>query len=46
MRDPAIEAKLMEAFAKKYPDGWPKHADGFREGFRTGERVLVAYSPR
>jgi len=46
VRDPAVEAKLMEAFAKKYPDGWSKHADGFREGFRTGERVLVAYSPR
>ena len=46
VRDPAVEAKLMEAYAKKYPDGWPKHADGFREGFRTGERVLVAYSPR
>jgi hypothetical protein len=46
VRDPAIEAKLMAAFAAKYPEGWPRHADGFREGFRTGERVLVAYTPR
>lgn len=46
VKDPAIEARLMEAFAKKYPEGWPRHADSFREGFRTGERVLVAYTPR
>ena len=45
VKDPALEAKLMAAFAKKYPDGWATHADGFREGFRTGERVLVAYTP-
>lgn len=46
LRDPAIEAKLMAAFAAKYPEGWPRHADGFREGFRNGERLLVAYTPR
>lgn len=46
VRDPAIEARLMEAFAAKYPEGWPRHAAGFREGFRTGQRVLVGYTPR
>lgn len=46
VKDAAIEAKLLEAFAKKYPEGWPRHADSFREGFRSGERVLVAYTPR
>lgn len=46
VKDPAIEAKLMAAFATKYPEGWPRHADSFRDGFRSGERVLVAYTPR
>lgn len=46
LRDPAIEAKLMAAFAAKYPDGWPKYAEGFRAGFQNGDRVLVAYTPR
>ncbi len=46
VKNAAIEAKLMEAFAKKYPEGWPRHADAFREGFRSGDRVLVAYTPR
>ncbi|HWP65356.1 MAG TPA: hypothetical protein VNO26_05530 [Candidatus Limnocylindria bacterium] len=46
VRDPAIEAKLMKAFAAKYPEGWARHEASFREGFKTGERVLVAYTPR
>lgn len=45
-RDPAVEQRLMEAFAKKYPDGWDRHAEGFREGFKNGERVLVRYTPK
>src|SRR5215467_8797210 len=44
VKDPALEQKLMAAFAKKYPEGWATHAESFREGFRTGERVLVAYT--
>ena len=39
-------AALMAAFAKKYPEGWARHAQGFEEGFKSGERVLVAYTPR
>jgi hypothetical protein len=46
VRDPAVEGRMMAAFATKDPDRWPRYADGFREGFRTGERVLVAYTPR
>jgi hypothetical protein len=46
VKDPKIEEKLMSAYAKKYPDGWARHADNFREGFRTGDRVLVVYTPR
>ena len=45
VKDAAVEAKLMAAFAKKYPDGWATHADNFRDGFRSGDRVLVAYTP-
>ena len=46
VKDPKLEERLMEAYAKKYPEGWASHADGFRDGFRTGQRVLVAYTPR
>jgi hypothetical protein len=46
VKDPKIEEKLMRAYAKKYPDGWPGHADNFRNGFRSGDRVLVSYTPR
>lgn len=45
LRDPALEKKLMETFAKKYPEGWKKHEENFRKGFETGERVLVRYTP-
>ncbi len=43
-KDPAIEQKLMDAFAKKYPAGWTNHAQGFAEGFKSGERIIVAYT--
>jgi hypothetical protein len=44
--DAGVEQRMMEHFARKYPDGWPRHADSFRQGFKTGERVLVRYTPR
>jgi len=46
VRDPALEQRLQETFAKKYPEGWRKHETSFREGFKTGARVLVRYTPR
>jgi hypothetical protein len=46
VRDPAMEQKLMEEFAKKYPEGWSRFADSFRDGFKTGDRVLVRYTPK
>ncbi len=46
IRDPAVEQRLMSAYAKKYPEGWAKFEANFREGFKTGERVLVRYTPR
>jgi hypothetical protein len=45
IRDAALEKRLMETFAKKYPAGWKKHEEGFRKGFESGERVLVRYTP-
>lgn len=44
--DDAMEQRLLTDFAKKYPDGWKSHSEGFTQGFQTGERVLVKYSPR
>jgi hypothetical protein len=46
VRDTALEQRLMDDFARKYPEGWSRHAESFREGFKTGERVLVRYTPR
>jgi hypothetical protein len=44
--DPKIQALMLEAYAQKYPDGWPQHADGFRSGFKDGSRVIVKYLPK
>ena len=46
VKDAAIEAKLMETYAKKYPDGWKSYEPSFRDGWKSGERVLVRYTPR
>jgi hypothetical protein len=46
VRDAAMEQKLMEEFAKKYPEGWSRFAESFRDGFKTGDRVLVRYTPK
>ena len=46
VKDPAVEKSLMEDYARKYPEGWARFADKFRDGFKTGERVLVRYTPK
>ena len=46
VHDAAIEQQLMDAYAKKYPEGWTRFADKFRDGFKSGERVLVRYTPK
>jgi hypothetical protein len=43
--DPAVQALMLETYAKKYPEGWQKYADSFRDGFKDGSRVLVKYVP-
>ena len=46
VHDAAVEARLMEAYAKKYPEGWSRFADKFRDGFKSGDRILVRYTPK
>jgi len=44
--DTGLEEKMMQAYAKRYPDGWPKYEAAFRAGFKDGSRVLVRYTPK
>lgn len=46
VKDATLEDGLMQALARQYPDGWPRHEDGFRSGFKDGSRVLVKYTPK
>jgi hypothetical protein len=43
--DDAMKKRMLAEYAKKYPDGWKQHAEGFEKGFENGERVLVKYAP-
>jgi hypothetical protein len=43
--DRALEDRMMAAYAKKYPDGWAKYEQNFRDGFKSGDRVIVRYTP-
>ncbi|HZR79487.1 MAG TPA: hypothetical protein VFD92_00195 [Candidatus Binatia bacterium] len=43
--DPKRYDQLCDAFAVKYPDRWPRWEKSFREGLRSGERVLIRYVP-
>ena len=46
VEDRAGKEALLEAFAKKYPDPWPRYEKPFRKGLlETGERSLVCYAP-
>jgi hypothetical protein len=45
VHDAAVEAKMMAAYAQKYPDGWSRFEQKFRDGFKDGSRVLVRYTP-
>ena len=43
--DGTIQQHLLEAYAKKYPERWEDFEAGFRDGFKSGERILVKYKP-
>jgi hypothetical protein len=45
VNDPKLQEKMFEVYAKKYPDGWEKHESDFRNGFKSGDRVIVKYTP-
>ena len=45
VKDAEVERRMMEDYAKKYPDGWQTHEQAFRDGFKSGERVIVRYTP-
>ena len=44
--DPAAQQAMLEAYAKKYPDGWSRFEEKFRSGFKDGTRVLIKYTPK
>ena len=46
VHDGAVEQRLMDEYARKYPEGWSRFADKFRAGFKNGDRVLVRYAPK
>jgi hypothetical protein len=46
VNDATVQQLMLDAYAKKYPDGWPQHADKFRSGFKDGSRVLIKYVPK
>jgi len=46
VKDGALASRLMDDFAHKYSEGWKRHEKGFREGFVSGDRVLVRYRPK
>jgi hypothetical protein len=43
--DPALHQAMFGTFARKYPQGWPKYEDRFRQGLVDGTRVMVKYQP-
>ena len=43
--EPEMYPILLETYAKKYPDGWPRFEEKFRSGFKDGSRVLIKYTP-
>ncbi len=46
VNEPDVQAVMLEAYAKKYPDRWPKYEEKFRAGFKDGSRVLIKYTPK
>jgi hypothetical protein len=44
-RDAALLARLLEAYDVKYPDEIGRWRDPMRDGFASGERLLLRYVP-
>jgi len=43
--DPEVLDRLLVAYERKYPDEIGEWRSRFREGFASGERVLIGYAP-
>ena len=44
-RDRAAFERLLEAFGRKYPEGWQKWEPRFKQGYEDGSRILIRYEP-
>lgn len=45
VKDPAMYQKFCDQLAGKYPEKWSRWEQSFREGLKSGERVLIRYAP-
>ncbi|MBW2292385.1 MAG: hypothetical protein JRG94_08735 [Deltaproteobacteria bacterium] len=43
--DPAVHARALEVFGKKYTAEWDKWGPRFKDGLASGDRVLIRYTP-
>jgi len=43
--EPATFERLMQAYAKKYAEGWGKWGPRFQKSYADGSRVLIRYTP-
>jgi hypothetical protein len=43
---PAVFERLLAAFAVRYPEEWGKWEPRFREGVKSGKRVVIRYTPQ
>ena len=45
VKDPATQARILEAYGKKYPAEWGKWGPRFHDGLADGSRVMIRYTP-
>lgn len=45
VKDPALYGKFCDQLAAKYPEKWSRWEQSFRDGLKSGERVLIKYTP-
>lgn len=43
--DAKAQELMLKTYATKYPDGWSRFEEKFRQGFKDGTRVLIKYTP-
>ena len=46
VKDETVYQVMFRTFAEKYPEGWPKYEQRFRDGLKDGTRVLIKYQSR